>query len=297
MTNERSIEGARYWFKERNPEREGGFAGLTQGVVDLVAKSTSDFPATFVSDFDRLRSLQQDFKLCIYTAACDSAFREALRREGWSGAPPSGPYKQLFQRIYAIASDPDVGFDTVRHLQDIALEITREAYKLCNRQALPQQASVVETQQILQDALDSSSRSCREITYILRNELERLVELEAKVIHGMTPRQMLDHFYPGPLATKRADGHVENFGLDHIAKRVAHLSVLHWRVWAPILYQTEINTPAKWQGPQQESPCQPGATESALVEDAPRLPRPPAQFGHENHRLGIGGIKLRRNTQ
>ncbi|KAL9613964.1 MAG: hypothetical protein Q9167_001513 [Letrouitia subvulpina] len=241
-----SVSRARCWFEAsyQHPEREDPFLMFKESVIALVTEEKGEFPTTFCHDFDRLRALQRDYRRCVFTAACSTTFENALRRAKWEGDAPADARNQLLQRIYAIAENPEADTEEPIHWRSIALEISRGALQLRSLPALPQEAFEKATESNLGNALGPASTVHEGIRGRVRDEIGKMVHAEAEKIYDKSPRQMLECLYAGP----RSSGGVEEMELAGVSKRVAHLLVLHWKVWAPILYQQRGES---WTGEQE----------------------------------------------
>ncbi|KAL8800153.1 MAG: hypothetical protein Q9223_007371 [Gallowayella weberi] len=232
-----SISHERRWFEANyaHPEREDRFLMFKERVIDRIVTPTATFPLTLASDHERLKQLQHDFRLCHYHAACGYTFTNTLQRLGWRGPPPPSSYTECMKRIGAIIGAEGSAFNFDAH-PDVVLEMVRESFKLCNIAALPDQRTLGSTERYFQEALNYRTTFYSEIEGHLWDELATLVHLEADAIFNMTPLEILNRYdpaAPGSLTHQHRGG---DLSLDSISKRAAHIIVLHWRVWAPVLY-------------------------------------------------------------
>ncbi|KAL8689618.1 MAG: hypothetical protein Q9224_004600, partial [Gallowayella concinna] len=193
-----SISHERRWFETNyaHPEREDRFLMFKERVIDRIVTPTATFPLALASDHERLKQLQQDFRLCHYHAACGYTFTNTLQRLGWQGSPPPASYTECMKRIGAIIGAEGLGFDFGAH-PDVVLEIVREAFKLCNIAALPDHRTLGLTERYFQEALDHRTAFYSEIEGTLWDELATLVHLEADAIFDMTPLEILNRYDPG----------------------------------------------------------------------------------------------------
>ncbi|KAL8711619.1 MAG: hypothetical protein Q9220_004029 [cf. Caloplaca sp. 1 TL-2023] len=221
----------RRWYETtyEDPEREAPFLMFKEQVLSRIVTPEADFPTTFASDSERLSILQFDFRLCHYHVACGHTFTYALRQLGWKEPPPTAAYVQCMQHVGAIIGTQGRKFDFGPY-PDVALEIVRGAYELCKKPGLPSSNILFNTGLYFKEALDSRTHFYLEIEDGLWEELSRLVHAESDAIFNMTPLDILNRYDPGP------NQRPTDIGLEGIAKRAAHVIVLHWRVWAPILY-------------------------------------------------------------
>ena len=172
----------------------------------------------------------------LYQEACNQAFADTLQRLGWIGMPPSESYSRMLTRILALI-DGRSRRNPAAYNREVALEVVKEAYHLYNFKLLPDERLVTLAQLHLQQVTTLTSSVYGETRDLLGNDLADLVDQEVKDLLSLTPLQMLNHLNPGPLNSETACG---MHGLSNIAKRTAHIAVLHWRIWAPILYEQPL---------------------------------------------------------
>ncbi|KAI4212555.1 MAG: hypothetical protein LQ351_004807 [Letrouitia transgressa] len=198
-----SVSRARCWFEDSycHPERVDRFLMFKESVIALITEEKDGFPATFCHDFDRLRAFRRDYRRCVFTAACSRTFGHALRRAGWEGNAPANARNQLLQHIHAIAGTDEPNAKKPRHWRSVALEISRAALQLRDSSALPQEAFQKGTEADLRDAFSASSAVREEIRCCIKNEIGKVVHIEAERIYDKSPRQMLDCLYAEPQAS------------------------------------------------------------------------------------------------
>ncbi|KAL8770325.1 MAG: hypothetical protein Q9209_003961 [Squamulea sp. 1 TL-2023] len=232
-----SISHERRWFERAysHPEAQDQFLMFKERVVDRFVDPMASFPLTLANDHERLKHLQHDFRLCHYHLACGHTFNDALKRLGWTGPLPTLPYTECMKHIGAIIGAQGPDFDFGAH-PDVVLEIVREAFKVCNTKALPDHGTLKLTAWYLGEALDQRTALYSHIEGNLWDELSMLVHLEVDAIFDMTPLQILNRYDPGPSLSSTKSHRGRDLSLQSISKRAAHIIVLHWRVWAPILY-------------------------------------------------------------
>lgn len=223
----------------------GGLQGLSrecrktnfvESIIDLVVITTPEnFPLTFMFDDERLRILQSDFRYCVCQAACIQLFKGIVHQGGWIDLP-SPNCNHLLKRIMSV-----VGPDTSRHgwarnASAVALEILRAVNELRNFEGLPDETSLEQIEAKLQEFWDLDSAAYRGVEDHLYPDLKALVKQEIEAVEHLTPLQVLNYCRPGPY-----DSYAEESSqpLVSIARRIAHIGILHWRVWAPILYEQQ----------------------------------------------------------
>ncbi|KAL8670155.1 MAG: hypothetical protein Q9168_005288 [Polycauliona sp. 1 TL-2023] len=249
-----SIIHERRWFERTyaRPESQDRFLMFKETVVARIVDPMAMFPVTLTPDHERLWHLQHDFRLCHYHLACGHTFRVALNILGHTEAMPTSPYTECMKHIGAIIGAQGSDFDFSAD-SDVVLEIVRQAFQVCNIKSLPDQRILDYIAGYLDSALTRWTTSYSEIEGNLWDELSTLVHLEVEAIFDMNPLQILNRYDagpPGPSMKHRRNG---DLSLHSLSKRAAHIIVLHWRVWAPILYNQpdpELLLSATIQGQQ-----------------------------------------------
>ncbi|KAL8827704.1 MAG: hypothetical protein Q9170_006903 [Blastenia crenularia] len=293
-----SISYERDWFETTHDcdEPEDRFSMFVNKVIDKVAARSSDLPLTFSADLDRLRALQHDFRLCHYHAACVATFRSTLRQLGRKDTLSDQSYAQIMQNIWAVIVGLGPLFEFGPHCA-VTLQIVSEAFQVCDISALPDSNTLYYATLAFKDALDDT----REVKSRVWNELARLVYLEADVIFDMSPLEILNRYDPGP--AEPSDGpRKADLSLESVARRTAHVAVLHWRVWAPILYSQPApgsDAPAESTNvtPAQEMSERPQTRISTSAVKASRPTIIPGQTpGPQSHSAATSQVSSRSPT-
>lgn len=245
-----SIFHERRWFEAayENPENQDSFGMFKESVVEVIVSPSNHFPVTLANDQDRLLALQQEFRLYQYGTACGYAFTNTLRQLGWTGEPPTWSRIQCMQRVWAVVAGQKEGLSLKSH-PDIVLEIVRMAFTVCSIPALPDSRTLAFTTWYHRQALDERTALYQRIKGRLRDDLLHLVHSEVEAIFDMSPLGILNHYDPSPPGLPANSQRAGDLNLlESIARRTAHVLVLHWRVWAPILY----NQPDPEQSPAEK---------------------------------------------
>lgn len=240
------ISHERHWFEATcdDPQESDQFSLFLDRSVEKIVSGSSVFPLTFSADFDRLHAIQHDFHLCHYHAACVATFRGTLHHLGWRRTLTDQTYAQSLQNVWAVIGGLDRHFAFKAH-SCVVLQIITEAFRICNIEALPDHDTCLFTYQLFKETL----LDWGEVKVRVWDEFARMVGLEADSILDMTPLEILNRYDPGPAGPGESPRKTD-LSLESLAKRTAHVLVLHWRVWAPIFYN------------------QPSFEESSLVEQA-----------------------------
>ena len=234
------------WYGNQDAEglcaRNGDKAQLkafSERVVDIVIKPlrtpiATIAPKTCAFDVDRLQSLRVKFQGCIYQDLYIEASLLNLRYLGYSGTPPVKICNDLLVRIINLADPRQMVDDTHNRVTRAALEVVRRAHELCNCAEVPGEATVQTTINFIKQAQNPDLQFQQDLNHHLSDTLQILVQQELETISELTPLQILNYYAHQRLP---AGQYESQESLLNIAKQVAHITVLHWRIWGPILYQ------------------------------------------------------------
>ena len=203
---------------------------FTKAVIDLVIGDDSTLPDTFHYDIVRLQALQADFQISLSKKILGETFIRVLEYLGHSANLPLSTYDALLLRISKLEGASRVKSLCSPKLDHFVLEIVRTAYSICKITSLPTDEHVTIAKLYLEDV---KSLQHEELECGLRNDLEEIVDKELSAICSLTPLQIRNHYQPNPMFPRPE---TERDDLRSIGERLAHIIVLHWRVWAPILY-------------------------------------------------------------
>lgn len=237
---------------------------LPQNIINLVIGNVPFFPSTFEFDHHRLRALQIEFTDCVLQVRCVNIWQDILRRLGCPCRSSPLACSQLLRRILQIRGSPWARDDEPpsNRNERTAIAIVQDAYMLSGIEGLPTD-SLVSAAITSLDELDREPHSQRDS---LEDRLHGMVADEIAQIGDLTPLQMLHHYnsaqipsaLPHPLfspssptpavpspassPSSRLNSEWHPPRLRYISQRIAHITVLHWRTWGPILYQLPWET-------------------------------------------------------
>ena len=229
------VSPARTWFAKQRRERtmSSGLHTLASSITDLIIGNSDNLPPTLTLDYLRIRTLQFQLERPMYQAACRWTFEEIS--ESLSQKPiPQSSYDDLHSRIAVLTSDGESRAHPSKQMENIILEIVREAYRVSNIDKVPTPEDLDSAESNLVHATDPSTSVFQQLRSYLAEDLHQLVEEEAEAAKDFTPAQMstcfvLDNLSPTRKVTEQSE-------MLRFAQQIAHISILHWRVWAPILY-------------------------------------------------------------
>ena len=229
-----------------------------RAIVESVVAPGNTLPITFAFDEDRLAELRHDFRLFNHhTTVLDVATR--LLEEGWPHTLPQSKVVETISRIqqliYSVIEPPS-------HV-DITLEMYRAIHESRDRSC-----HAIVGPKLMRSIQDRFSTALAEETVQLRRLCDQLhdqVDREIRVIANATPLQIHELYTP----TWRPQGPESTLSPKNMAQRIAHISVLHWRVWGPILHQYPQQERSAWlaaQSPEPPSWTMPPSDESLAIE-------------------------------
>ena len=233
------VEGSKDWYYKTVPQQNtiDLIAGdckqyeLASRVLELVVNPPDELVPTFVYDRDRLRTLNHDYQVVFFQKVIRAAFERLLRNLGSNAKLTTESMQKLTYRVCRV--QPNLLSKEPRRLplDTIILEITRTAYEFCGISILPQDLHLLHVKHSIDEAMSGGSVLHHHLEQGLLEELELNLQWEVNTIRGMSPLQMSYHLNPKPYSNP-ADQDL----LRSLVQRVAHISVLHWRVWSPTFY-------------------------------------------------------------
>ena len=246
------LTNVRSWFQHVESETtiqapqspESRLSAFTYRTIDLIVDGCGSVPPTFRYDVDRIAILQIELDLFCKQLLCGRVFVKTLEALGSFGLPPEHSLKNLLCRISAFAEFPQFNYGQLPVVTNIALEIVRAAYQCTGNESLPRETLVEATAKLLVHAWDEETDEFQEVRSMLRECLRKSVSQEMAAVMDKTPLQTLNHF--DPVLARRPSmvpydpsqgAQIEHDNLPNIAMRIAHIAALHWKVWAPMLYE------------------------------------------------------------
>ena len=228
------------WFyaldlvEKRHEVVRSDLAIFMNAAVDLVVSNTPNLPATFEYDIHRLYRLQAEFQECIRMVTYCVIFIKALAHLGFVVSPSRETCDKLSRDIADLTATLDAAVDSDLHFETVTLELVRQAHQYCGDDSLPSDALLEEMETTLRKARNPFSEEFQQVQAILYNDLYNGVEDYVICSLSLSPMTIIDRLNPIPSDPYAPE---EDVDLPVVARRLAHILVLHWKVWAPILYQ------------------------------------------------------------
>ena len=257
---------ARTWLASERQSRglPSGASTIVPAVTSMIVYDDDYLPPTFTLDYARLRSLQTQFQNLMDRAACLRTFKAMLKRLGCNAPIPESFNNDLFARISTLTIDQPNHSDQVA---DIALEVVRRAYKVCKLHHLPSSTDQEFAECHLQQNYERANDYFSDLERHLGDQLLRLTEQEISVIGNFSPVQIVNHYQPQSSSKSLAKPVTIESELLIIAQKIAHITVLHWRVWAPLIYHEPIGKRLQDSNPASAAPASVGDVQVQCSRD------------------------------
>ncbi|KAI9761164.1 MAG: hypothetical protein M4579_001211 [Chaenotheca gracillima] len=223
---------SRHWFTEcqahSRPE-EKPTSVFVRGVVDLVLSANDDaFPATFQFDDERLKCLRWDLQNVIAVQICVDIFeRASYELAVWP--LPREILESLRGRIKILLGRDGI---CLEKMSDAAIDIGSCLEHVSGGRFRLSEASLISITRHLQEDSSRDSQAWK------RRENDLRQPLLSEVQRRMEEFSKLPILAIADIALHNLELEKNQFGpsFAYITRTLAHLSTIHWRVWAPILY-------------------------------------------------------------
>ncbi|GLA27173.1 Tcp11-domain-containing protein [Aspergillus phoenicis ATCC 13157] len=251
------VETSRRWYLDlrdrelrrmSKPAQMDGFwpiSLLFGGITDFLLqyRRPDKFPETFVFDSDRLRQLRSCLQKLINLDICWFIFESYINAQKRYLSAPAQTYATFRTRIGSLMEEnedyPRGDARWLKSVRSIALEIARFACAACFQDGSVSDDVIVQIEMALECHLSSPSNLFQYFQSSLREKLLAATFTTAKKYMSMSPLAICEsqRNYPPSSLTQ------QHYDIERIAMRLAHMGVLHWNVWAPILYMRESVSP------------------------------------------------------
>ena len=227
---------------------------LFQGLCGLLLqfKNPDTFPETLIFDSDRLWKLRSSLQNLINLEISWYIFESYIHSHNRYLSEPANIYAAFRSRIWSLMDEETDEIDPiaaatatrsspgwVKNLRSIALEIARFAGAACNGEDEVVSDEVMEPiESALEWHLFNESDLFGYIQTGVRDSLLKMTLDLARRYLSMSPLAICEAQRGSPSPTLSPSG-VSQDDMERIAMRLAHIGVLHWRVWAPIVYLSE----------------------------------------------------------
>ncbi|KAL4906490.1 hypothetical protein BDW74DRAFT_133446 [Aspergillus multicolor] len=236
------------------------FQGLSEFLLQF--QSPDAFPDTFAFDAERLWQLRGGLQNAINLEICWYIFQLYIHSRKRYLHAPTQTYATFRSRIGTLMEETE---DCIRgsspwlkNVRYIALEIARLAADCCGDDNISDDI-IGPIEGSLEWHLSNEHGLFQLFQSSLREKLLKATFNTAKRYLNMSPLAICEAQRP---CAQTADQH---YDIERIATRLAHIGVLHWRVWAPMLYVRE-------SVPMTEESIFPSETDITMTITYDRLP-------------------------
>ncbi|KAL2002012.1 hypothetical protein VTN02DRAFT_798 [Thermoascus thermophilus] len=249
--NEPGIEASRNWYLNLRREEllrkesevgsfwhiEIMFRGLSRLLVQF--DNPVDFPETFCRGDKgrRLRQMRVELQNMINVDVCWRIFETYIHSQNRYLSSPAITYSTFRSRLLSLLEENEESHPDCRWPRNgsVGLEIARFACAACRGNDVVSDDVLFAIERLVGLCFSNESDVFRDVRDTILRKLLNTTLAYAKKYLPMSPvaiceSQLLHQFgYGLPISQC-------HFELEAIAMRLAHIGVLHWRVWAPILY-------------------------------------------------------------
>ncbi|CAI7651419.1 unnamed protein product [Penicillium bialowiezense] len=247
---------------------EALFRGISEQLLQF--SSPADFPETFVFDSERLWQLRSTVQNLINLDIAWYIFESYVNKHKRYLSAPAETYSTFRSRIWSlmedgmdlenrIAGNPDLNDDNpdcrggkrwTQNMRCIALEIARFACAALQLDAVVADDVIAPIEEALEWHLTHESNLFAYFQEGMREKMMSATMTAAKRYLPLSPLAICESQRASPSAVPTGAGSAsgqpvtpQQLDIERIGMRLAHMSVLHWRVWAPLLYlRDEIAT-------------------------------------------------------
>ncbi|PYH47474.1 TCP11 family protein [Aspergillus saccharolyticus JOP 1030-1] len=246
------VESSRRWYLEAQerevrpmdkPAQTDGLwpiSVLFRGITDLLLQfhTPEAFPETFVFDSERLWQLRTCLQNLINLDICWFIFESYIHTQKRYLSAPAQTYATFRSRIGSLMEENEDctrgSPQWVKNVRCMALEIARFVYAACCNDGTVSDEVLASIESALEWHLSNESNLFQYFQSSLREKLLAATFATAKKYLLMSPLAICESQRNFPPTTSM--GHQQHYDVERISMRLAHMGVLHWRVWAPILY-------------------------------------------------------------
>ncbi|KAI9789693.1 MAG: hypothetical protein M1816_005868 [Peltula sp. TS41687] len=208
---------------------------LVRGLTEAISSSQSiDLPETFAFDYDRLDNLRVDLQDMITLEICVKVFELSAYEEfNHRGRIPDDTIREMRLAILSLVNDASGRIAWLEHSAELALEMVRLAHKLKCDSSCPDERTIERIEDRLIRYWTVESRiwqhyEDRAMRFIGQKALKQTLKFLSQPLLNVAESA-------GEQAPDAATSTFETLLAD-LARRLAHIASLHWRVFGPIVY-------------------------------------------------------------
>lgn len=229
-----------------SPQSFEPVAALFKGMLSLLLspEPPTGFPDTFEFDVVRLWRLRSDIQDSICLEICYHIFEDITKSRNPHCSLAAEAYSALRTSLWSMLDNGETGVTECSRWQNntsgIALVIARAISMQDGRgsntsgKTINYDKTVLRlVEKILETSFTPRSERYRHFKKCVSQKLETATLDLAKKYLFMTPLEMCN------AQCHRKTSGAPALNIELLAKRLAHIGVLHWKVWAPLLYMRE----------------------------------------------------------
>lgn len=258
-----------------------------------------ELPDTFYLDSDRLRILRSEIEDLIHFEVCFSLFDQLRKDFGHDGAVSNATKRHIRSSLSAIMGET-MGHGSQAWLynsESLSLEIYRQAQVIAGRAPVLNHQQLHTTNECLRSMFDNTLTShATTLEAVLLPQVHACIKKHSNSsptelynnLVATPPPTSIPSFIPAPSTTDTFSliNNTPQDRLSDLSKRISHIILLHWRIWAPIVYDDASRTATNLAPPQR-----PAATSSAQAQSAgPPPPAPMCPAAASEHDMQVVGV-------
>ena len=221
------------------------FDTLLSGLIELCNPMTTSeqqaslIPSTLHHDRERLRQLRSRIEDTIFTQLALKCLSHLLAYAGFQHPLPPLWVSRITERLWAIAgsnkkTEDDMAEVWIQNTEALATEFVKCVIQITRIRRFTFQALTKVATSFLNEAFSPRKRQdeCCKILSDLKNKTAEV----ARAFSKMTPPQLAESQRKWQAWYTQARRTDYELNLMDSARRLAHIGVLHWRVWADLVY-------------------------------------------------------------
>ncbi|KAL5342576.1 T-complex protein 11-domain-containing protein [Aspergillus crustosus] len=246
------VESSRLWYQDLRERELQNLETSTQTdgfwLLSLLFRGLSEFllqfdtpdafPETFIFDSDRLWQLRAGLQSAINLEICWYIFESYVHSQRRYLPARTQTYATFQSRIGTLMEENEDctrgSSRWVKNIRCIALEVARFASTACYGDATVSDDTIGPIEASLERHLSNEQGLFQCFQNSLREKLLDATFNVAKRYLNMSPLSICESQRLSSPPTEQ-----QHYDVERISMRLAHIGVLHWRVWAPILYVRE----------------------------------------------------------
>lgn len=220
------------------------FVVFIHGLVATCCLQDEEIPETLEYDTSRLRTITAQIQDIIHTDLCLGVFNRLVRQLVGSARNPYPMHGTLRSKLVILTeSDPALNLTVPeiwqQHHEAIALELTRCAFEFCQWDDVPPSAAVCQETATFLMWIFRMEGLTKSRARVFGRALEHGTLTYAQMYQRMSTREIAERQH---VQSQRYWPQTPSLGsrilanMNVLAGRLAHIAVIHWRVWANLVY-------------------------------------------------------------